>query len=243
MISVCLTSHNGEKYIKQQVDSILCQLGPKDEIVISDDGSTDNTLSILFGYNDPRIKILNYKQNGKSKHSHWYVKNNFENALNHAMGDIIFLSDQDDYWLPNKVEVCLQELQSCDLVVHNLRITDDELNDQGKNMFEKGFAFGNFLMKEGSYFGCAMAFKRRTLAVSLPFPRKLLVHDIWIGLIAEITGKVHYIADPLILYRVREESISHAVKNSLWYKIKYRVYTLIHLMIRVLTIKLHLRNK
>lgn len=242
MISVCLTSHNGEKYIKQQVDSILCQLAPEDEVVISDDGSTDNTLSILSEYNDSRIKIFNFKQTGKSKHSHWFVTKNFENALDHAIGDVIFLSDQDDYWLPNKVEVCLQELQSCDLVVHNLRITDGELNDRGKNMFEKGFAFGNYLMKEGSYFGCSMAFNRRILDVSLPFPRKLLVHDIWIGLIAEIIGKVHYIEEPLILYRVREESISHAVRNSLWFKIEYRFYTLMQIVKRVLTIQLHLRK-
>ena len=89
MISVCMATYNGEKYIQEQIDSILCQLSKDDELVISDDHSTDATCDIIKSYNDRRIKLfLNELAKG--------VTHNFENALLHSKGDIIFLADQDD---------------------------------------------------------------------------------------------------------------------------------------------------
>ena len=104
MISVGLASYNGERYIREQVDSIIAQLDSIDELVISDDGSTDGTLDILASYNDPRIHVYHNEEN----HG---VNGNFENALKHSQGDYIFLSDQDDVWLPGKVEACLKALE------------------------------------------------------------------------------------------------------------------------------------
>lgn len=124
MISVCIATHNGEKYIKEQLDSILCQLSTEDEVVISDDGSTDSTLEILSDYNDSRIKVYQYKQPYKSRHPHSYVCKNFENALKHAEGDYIFLSDQDDYWMEGKVDKCVELLKTNLLVVHNADLVD-----------------------------------------------------------------------------------------------------------------------
>lgn len=100
MISVCMATYNGEKYIKEQIDSILKQLGSDDELVISDDGSSDGTIDIILGYHDPRIHL--YKG---SFHSPAF---NFENALKNATGDFIFLSDQDDIWYDNKVPEILK---------------------------------------------------------------------------------------------------------------------------------------
>lgn len=91
MISVCMACYNGQKYIRQQIDSILSQLKENDELIISDDGSKDLTCEIVLSYHDPRIKLLhNTKEHG--------FIGNFENALRCAKGDIIFLSDQDDVW-------------------------------------------------------------------------------------------------------------------------------------------------
>lgn len=110
MISVCIATYNGEKYIKEQLLSILPQLGKKDEVIISDDHSTDNTLDIVKGLNDNRIKIvMNNREKGYTS--------NFENALSYAIGDYIFLSDQDDIWMSNKVDYCIAELKEYDLVV------------------------------------------------------------------------------------------------------------------------------
>lgn len=237
MISVCMATHNGEKFIKEQLDSILCQLAPDDEVVISDDGSTDRTLEIISAYKDSRIKIYNYKQPTKSKYTHLYVTRNFENSLRHATGEIIFLSDQDDRWLPNKVSECLFKLKSCDLVIHNLRIADNSLNDIGKNIYERGFVFHDYFICKCAYYGCAMAFKRHLLDIVLPFPSNLLVHDIWIGLLAESFGRVLYVDEPLIQYRMLPESASHSVKSNIIHKISYRLYMLTHLFYRVLRFK------
>src|SRR5665647_351760 len=106
MISVCLTTYNGEKYILEQIQSILCQIGYDDEVIISDDGSTDHTLKILNKQEDHRI-IIHHNSNSKG------IISNIENALTHAKGDIIFLADQDDVWLPNKVKICSEVLKSC----------------------------------------------------------------------------------------------------------------------------------
>jgi glycosyltransferase involved in cell wall biosynthesis len=99
-ISVCIATFNGGRFIQEQVMSVLPQLGEEDEMVVSDDGSTDDTIPILKSFHDPRISI--WQNNGR----HGFIWN-FENALTKAMGDVIFLCDQDDIWKPNKVETVM----------------------------------------------------------------------------------------------------------------------------------------
>ena len=153
MISVCVASHNGEKYIKEQLDSILCQLSSEDEVVISDDGSTDSTLEIIKGYNDPRIKIFNFKQPSKTSHTHIYASRNFENALKHSKGEYIFLSDQDDIWMPNKVSICLDALKQNDMIVHNMEIVNDYGECIGKTLYSDGIKKQNLLeVKSKKYY-------------------------------------------------------------------------------------------
>ena len=119
-ISVCIATYNGEKYIKEQLDSILVQLGEDDEVIIGDDGSTDLTLDIIKSYNDPRIKI--YKNSFKN------LILNFESTLEKAKGDYIFLSDQDDVWLPNKVKDSLKDLFKYDVVISNCKVVNKNLD-------------------------------------------------------------------------------------------------------------------
>ena len=116
-VSVCIAAYNGEQYIKAQLDSILCQLSDGDEVVISDDGSTDRTIEIIKGYGSDTIVLLE-NQSFKSPIF------NFENALKHAKNEIIFLSDQDDLWEENKVTTMLKHLQNCDLVMSDASIID-----------------------------------------------------------------------------------------------------------------------
>ena len=108
MISVCMATYNGERYIKRQIDSILYQLGEDDELIISDDGSTDRTLEIIKKYNDSRIKIYEHIKKAelskvKKLRNFYYATSNFENALIHSRGEYIFLADQDDIWESEKV--------------------------------------------------------------------------------------------------------------------------------------------
>ena len=123
MISVCMATYNGQEYVKEQIDSILCQLGKDDELVISDDHSVDQTQHIIETYTDPRIRFY---ENELAKG----VTHNFENSLKKSKGDIIFLSDQDDVWYPNKIKEMVAFLQEGDyhVVTCNCALTDSELH-------------------------------------------------------------------------------------------------------------------
>ena len=237
MISVCIATHNGERYIETQLASILSQIGPDDEIVISDDGSTDRTLEIVNGLGDNRINVFNYIQPQATKHPHEYVCHNFQNALQNAQGDFIFLSDQDDEWMPDKVEVCMALLKDYDLVLHDFCHIDEQGNVIQQLHYDGGFRDRNFFMARGKHYGCAMAFRKEVLAYALPFPKHLLLHDFWIGLLAETLGSFHFEPTPLIRYRIHQQNTSET-NNSLWFKLSYRFSTIWHLFIRIVKYKL-----
>ena len=209
MISVCIATYNGEKYIKEQLDSILCQLGAEDEIVISDDGSTDKTIEIIKKYTNNRIKLLS----GNSFKNPIF---NLENALKKAQGDFIFLADQDDVWLENKVQVCLKHLQNADVVVSDSKIADEKLNIMCESFFKKNNSQKGLLnnLRYNSYLGCCMAFKKNILKKALPFPKDIPMHDIWIGFVADLFYKSFFIAQPLILYRRHSKNASPTVEGS-----------------------------
>lgn len=232
-ISVCIATHNGSKYIKEQLDSILSQLTDSDEIIISDDGSSDDTLQQIQSYHDPRIHIYHIVHKLKGKRPHYYVTQNFENALKQAKGDYIFLADQDDVWMADKVSRCVSLLQQYDLVVTNLECVDSKMTPLGKRIYSDHFRFHNFLLLKGKYYGCAMAFRKEILRYALPFPRQLVLHDYWIGILAEIFGKVAYINVPLVKYRQHNQNTSgHHKSNSLIYKLWYRIYIWVNLLKR-----------
>ena len=182
MISVCIATYNGEKYIKEQLLSILPQLGKKDEVIISDDHSTDNTLDIVKGLNDNRIKIvMNNREKGYTS--------NFENALSYAIGDYIFLSDQDDIWMSNKVDYCIAELKEYDLVVSDAILINSKGEKIDDSFFYKRNVYYTWLgnIFKFGFLGCCMAFKMNVLKKALPFPKKHLycTHDNWIFLVAQ----------------------------------------------------------
>ena len=241
MISVCIATHNGEAYLEQQLASILCQLGEDDEVVISDDGSTDKTLSIIEGFEDARLKVHHFAQPRKTKHVHEYVCRNFENALKYAQGDIIFLSDQDDIWLPHKVELCMEALKDHDLLLHEF----SHINSSGiitrERHYNGSFRSKNYLLRTGMHYGCAMAFRRCVLDYALPFPRHLLLHDYWLGILAETLGRFVFVDKPLILYRVSGQNTS-VTKNSLLFKVQYRIRTICCVLFRVLVFKLGIHH-
>lgn len=223
MISVCMATYNGEKYIKEQLDSILCQLGTSDELIISDDGSTDNTISIIQSYNDSRIHILNHVPN-PSYSGHEKVSSNFENALKNAHGDYIFLSDQDDIWCKDKVKKCVNEMQSSLFVVHNMKIIDENGNMVKNTRYNDNPLPKNWLaiVYHMRLWGCCMAFRKECLAFILPFPDRLLAHDYWLAALCIKKVRCSYIELPLINYREHSDSVSYKRHRSIFYKISYR---------------------
>ena len=221
MISVCIASYNGERFIREQIDSILRQLSSDDEIIVSDDGSTDDTISIIISIDDKRIRIIE----GPRKHSPTL---NFECAMKEAKGDYIFLADQDDVWKSNKVEVCMKWLQKYDCVVSDAEVTDSNLNTLYPSLYaimqvRQGRIY-NTIWKNG-YTGCCMAFRRNVLKASLPFPKNIPMHDIWIGNVAAYKYNMKFIPDKLIMFRRHNETIScngKGSKYSIWQQMKFR---------------------
>jgi len=236
MISVCLASYNGEKYIKEQVDSILKQLGPDDEIVVSDNYSKDRTIDILKGYNDIRIKLFQIESRGDNAHE--AVSSNFENALKRCNGDFIFLSDQDDIWPDNKVEVFMSYFsKGYDLLVSNHLLMKDSIDNLTALSYKNPSPIGSWLIGVPKYYGCCMAFNRKILNYSLPFPKHLPLHDNWIGIIGELTGKCFFIEVPLLYYRVHGDNTTIMTSNSISYKIWYRLKMYFQLLVRLMRVK------
>lgn len=219
-ISVCLATHNGEKYIREQIDSILSQLNDDDEIIVSDDGSEDTTISILCSYRDKRLKL--YESEWKSD-----PIRNFENALNHCTGEIIFLSDQDDLWLPGKIKTMAQALEKYDLVLSDCYVVDDKLQPLYPSLFKISSASPGFWKNlwKNSYTGCCMAFNRKVLNKALPFPKDIPMHDQWIGLVGELFFSTAIINEKLTLYRRHSNTTTKTGTRSnygLVSKIKFR---------------------
>jgi len=234
-ISVCIATFNGEPYITDQLSSIFPQLGPEDEIIISDDKSTDNTVDIIKGFNDRRIRLyINQFRNPIF---------NFEFALSKCNGDLIFLSDQDDLWNTNKVKIVSELLKEYDLVVTDCEIVDEN----GLTIHDSFFKLknsSNGLIKnfiKSSYLGCCMSMKRRILDKALPFPKSIPMHDIWIGMIAELYGITYFCDQKLVKYRRHGNNKTYTGEkssNSLHKRIIWRLNLGIGLLTRHLSIKM-----
>lgn len=230
MISVCITTYNGENYIKEQIDSILPQLGAGDEVIVSDDGSTDRTLDLIRAYRDERIHIC------ANEGAHGYTPN-FENALRHAKGDYIFLSDQDDVWMPDKVARCMEMMQTCDFVASNARVVDSVLQQLYPSFFALRHSRHGLLNNviKFSYLGCCLCFRRCVVEYALPFPRnhRLCTHDNWLTLVALFFFRAKVTDECLILYRrhTNNESGGGIVNStSLSFKLRYRIYLLVNIL-------------
>ncbi len=227
-ISVCMATYNGELYIEEQLVSILDQLDERDEIIISDDHSTDATLQKIKAFKDIRIKLFN--NSGKKG-----PVGNFENALKQASGDVIFLADQDDVWFPDKIKIQVEALNSCDLVLSDAIVVDGKGTVLYPSFFKQNFS-GKGLIRNwvnNSFIGCCMAFNRNILEYVLPFPEKIAMHDSWIGLNASLIGKCSFINQPLVYYKRHGSNTMASFKKThlpVSYQISYRLYMMYHVL-------------
>ena len=222
-ISVAMATYNGEKYLKEQLESILVNLKENDELIISDDGSTDGTREIIYKYleNDNRIKLFDGPKNG--------VKQNFANAINKCSGEYVFLADQDDIWYDNKVEEVLNVFKAemdVTLVVHNCKIVNEKLEELDKNFFEyrkSGIGIFKNILKN-TYIGCCMAFKKEMKNKILPIPKDIEMHDQWIGILNEKYGNSFFLNKELLMYRRHENNVSQMKHYGIIKMIRNRVF-------------------
>lgn len=226
-VSVAMAVYNGEKFLRDQLDSILNQLQEEDEIVVSLDPSEDNTSYILREYHrkDSRVKVCYGRGQG--------VVKNFENAILHCKNDIVFLSDQDDVWIEGKVNKVLAEFSDEKIicVLHDSYIVDKELNILQPSFFKVRRCRTGIIKNviRNSYIGCCMAFRRKYIKKILPFPEKIPMHDQWIGLCCEYYGKVKVLPIPLVKYRRHDSNVSELKHASLIQMIIWRICLIFNL--------------
>lgn len=229
LISIVVATYNGERFLRKQLDSILAQSYNNIELIIGDDNSSDNTIDILNAYakHYPVKIILNEENIG-------YVKN-FERLLFYCSGDYIAFCDQDDIWLPNKLEILFNAIESYECV-HSDAFLIDENDDIISDSFSSSthkICLPNRLIDlgfNGCVTGCTMLVKRSLIAEILPFPQGLDVHDRWIGALSFSRNSLAYMDVPLIKYRQHGENTIGAfdVKQSSheiivkWLKENYR---------------------
>lgn len=221
-----MCTFNGERYLRQQLDSINGQIRPPDELVISDDRSSDSTLSVINSFRGAASFPVRVSVNDQTIGS----TRNFEQAISLCGGDIIALADQDDVWLPNKLASLEAEFRKdarIGLVFSDAEVVDQELRPTGRRMWaEVGFCEREkHLVKHGraldvflpgwSVTGATMAFRSSFRQLLLPIPTNLpMIHDGWIALILAAVSKVRFIDAPLILYRQHaQQQIGAPVKR------------------------------
>lgn len=220
-----MATYNGAKFIKQQLESIINQTQRVDEIVISDDGSTDGTLEIIKEVSKlaekNNIEFVTIHHNQKHGHS-----GNFEYALKHCTGDYIFLADQDDVWLPDKVECVIKIIYAKPVllcVFHKKKNIDKfgnllpDLDDY--LVFNEGeITKENYLeysVSDALCSGMVMCISKYLLDIAIPFPQANILHDQWLLFCALCIGNCYYLNRVLALYRMHDNNVTAKYHGSL----------------------------
>jgi glycosyltransferase involved in cell wall biosynthesis len=242
-VSVVMAVYNGRKYLLQQLESVLSQLEPADELIIVDDGSRDDSVALVRSLNDPRIRLfVNDVNRG--------VIGTFDRGLGLALHPVVFLSDQDDIWMPGKRAAFAAEFArdpQVSVVISDAAVIDGDGVVRSKsyfNDFRGGFAGGVLAtLWRSRYLGCAMAVRSSVLRAALPIPRKVPMHDMWLGALATLSGKVIFLPEPFLRYRRHTHNASPITRASLWRILRWRFTLATLLMRRCLGIRLGLHRQ
>ena len=217
-ISVALCTYNGARFIREQLESIAFQTKLPDEVIVCDDGSSDGTPDIVAQFAMKAPFKLEYSKNP----SRLGVSKNFERAISLCTGDIVFLCDQDDVWMPLKIATMVPPFlanEKVGLVFSNAMLTDSRLNPLGHTVWDtfrfdkrcqqalKGDKAISFLIRSNVVTGATAAFRMTLRNKLLPFP-ELLTHDAWLAIIAAATSQIEPIDLPLIMYRQHEKNVT-----------------------------------
>lgn len=221
-IDVLLTTYNGEKYVKEQIDSILNQTYQNIQLIISDDGSKDDTRKILKEYEEKDNRIKVYYQN-----KNLGCIKNFEFLLKQVENEVYMLADQDDVWMPQKIEKTYEHLkkEKADLVFSDLEVVNEDLetiypsfNDYMKlsRKIKKYSDTWRLNYLYNCITGCTIMTKKKWIDTILPLPTKTkhVLHDHWIGLMVNLKGKVVYLPEKYIRYRQHDKNKVGAKKTT-----------------------------
>ena len=212
-VSVCVATYNGSRHVEHQLRSILAELTDVDEVVVVDDASTDDTVSVVSAIGDPRISLEVLDTNGG------YVRA-FEHAIGRARGDAIFLSDQDDEWIPGRRAVLLDALENASVVASNVVLLGSDramlspifrrpwlLRSSQSRHWRRNRA--RMILGIAPYYGCAMAMRREVLSEILPFPGFLAEsHDLWIAAVGNAARSLTHVDSPTVRRRLHDTNAS-----------------------------------
>lgn len=220
-LSIALASYNGERFIGEQLQSFLEQTRHPDEVVISDDASTDRTLEIVEAF---RAKAPFHVKLIRGRGRQGFVAN-FNRALEHTTGDLVFLSDQDDVWFPRKIEVMAAkavEQPGAWVLMCDAALTDERLQDVGITKLDQIRAAGLPM----TYFamGCCAVVRRQFLDLCLPIPSNFKSHDVWLVKIADGLGRKYVAGDVLQYYRRHGSNTSAGPTSALVRINRYAFY-------------------
>ncbi|KXS32079.1 MAG: Glycosyl transferase, group 2 family protein [Candidatus Gallionella acididurans] len=218
LVSIVMATYNGEKFLRKQLDSILGQTYQNFELIVVDDASTDNTLSILNEYAAlyDRIHVFPAEKN-------LGLVSNFERGLRLAKGEYIALSDQDDIFRRDKIELLLATLKDHpgrDLVLSDLSLIDENDAEFATSLWryqklkpQQGKPFRRLIYLNFAT-GCAMMFRRRLLQIALPFPQACLVHDWWLAVVSASSkaGGIYLVSEQLTAYRKHSSNVLGAIE-------------------------------
>jgi len=194
-ISIAMAAYNGEKYIREQLESFGTQTIPPNEVVISDDNSSDKTVDIIEAFKaQAKFKVLLLRNKSRIGYTA-----NFGNTISECTGDIIFISDQDDVWFPEKIQkICkiLEENRGVHCVVNDMEFTDSSLKPSGVTQLTLARRLG----AAGINAGCGTAITRQWRNFTVPFPLQI-PYDSWVGGLAQRLGVFHLSEERLQYYR------------------------------------------
>ena len=209
-VSIAMATYNGGNYLREQLDSFCTQTRLPDELVITDDCSTDDTLAIVESFAASAPFEVRWARNEVNLG----YSENFNKALMETIGDLVFLSDQDDVWFPEKLERMERyalENPGALVLMNDAALTDGELNDTG---LTKRGQIASVGMTDSSFvMGCCVAVRRELLDLCLPIPVEYNAHDDWIVNMAEGVGRKRVCPDVLQWYRRHGQNESHYIAN------------------------------
>ena len=209
LVSVVITTYNGEKFLAEQLDSVLQQSYPNLEIIIVDDGSKDKTPEILRDYasKHPNLQVyFNDKNLG-------YIKN-FEKGCGLANGELISLCDQDDYWHVDKIKLMAKAMGDAPMVYCDSFICDEKLQKKGPRISDlANYAPLDSCIQLAVFcriYGHATLFKKSLFKAANPFV-EFIPHDWWLSYTATLQGGIRYLNEPLVFYRQHASNVFGAV--------------------------------
>jgi len=204
-ISIAMATYNGAQHLQAQLDSFVAQTRHPDELVVTDDGSSDGTIDILAEFAERAPFAVKVHRN---EHRLGWGQN-FNRALLHTTGDLVFISDQDDVWFPEKIErmtaAALRNPRHY-LFMHDAAITDADLHPSGDTLLGQRRALGQ--PDAGFPNGCCITVTRGLLNLCLPMPKGYPAHDVWLTVIAEALTRRHLLPDVLQYYRRHNSAVN-----------------------------------